>query len=472
MPAVGRFSGTPASISARDEPHTVAIDDEPFELGDLRDDADRVGELGRGRQHRVDGAPGELAVADFAPARRAHAAGLADRIGREVVVEQEPLLISAVERIDILLVLAGAERRDNHRLRLAAGEERRAVGARQHPDLSQDRAHSRQVAPVDAALMVENVPAHDLGLGVVERLGDLLDRELRLLALGRERGHDLRLDRVDRGVAFLLLGDRIGGAQIGFAGLEHRLLHRRAIVRGEVARLLGGLLGKPDNRLDHRLEGGVTGHHRLQHGLFAELLGLQLDHQHRVRGAGHDQIERRILHLLDRRVRPDLALDHADASGPDRPHERHAGEGERGRGSDHRQNVRVGLEVIGEDRGDDLRVAPEVIGEKRSDRPVDQTGGEGLAVGRAPFALEIAAGNSPGRERLFLVVDGERKEILPGLRLLGGDHGRQHRGFAPCGEHRAIRLTGHPSGLERELAPAPVEFFALNVKHLSSSCLS
>ena len=31
MPAVGRLSGTPASINASDEPHTVAMDDEPFD---------------------------------------------------------------------------------------------------------------------------------------------------------------------------------------------------------------------------------------------------------------------------------------------------------------------------------------------------------------------------------------------------------------------------------------------------------
>ena len=31
MPAVGRLIGTPASISASDDPHTVAIDDEPFD---------------------------------------------------------------------------------------------------------------------------------------------------------------------------------------------------------------------------------------------------------------------------------------------------------------------------------------------------------------------------------------------------------------------------------------------------------
>ena len=67
MPAIGRFSGTPASISASEEPQTVAIEDEPFELGDLRHHADGVGELVLRRQHRMDRAPGELAVADFAP---------------------------------------------------------------------------------------------------------------------------------------------------------------------------------------------------------------------------------------------------------------------------------------------------------------------------------------------------------------------------------------------------------------------
>ena len=66
MPAVGRLSGTPASISASEAPHTVAIEDEPFELGDLGDDADGVGELVACRQHRMDRAPGELAVADLA----------------------------------------------------------------------------------------------------------------------------------------------------------------------------------------------------------------------------------------------------------------------------------------------------------------------------------------------------------------------------------------------------------------------
>ena len=31
MPATGRFKGTPASISASEDPHTVAIEDEPLD---------------------------------------------------------------------------------------------------------------------------------------------------------------------------------------------------------------------------------------------------------------------------------------------------------------------------------------------------------------------------------------------------------------------------------------------------------
>ena len=97
MPATGAFSGTPASISASEVPHTVAIEDEPFDLGDLGDDADGVGELLVRRHHRMHGAPGELAVADLAAPGRAHAAGLADRVGREVVVQHEALFARALE---------------------------------------------------------------------------------------------------------------------------------------------------------------------------------------------------------------------------------------------------------------------------------------------------------------------------------------------------------------------------------------
>ena len=198
MPAVGRFSGTPASISASEVPHTVAIDDEPFELGDLRHHADGVGELFLRRQDRADRAPGELAVADLAAARRAHAAGLTDRERREVVVQHERFFVGALQRVDPLLVLAGAERGDHDRLGLAAGEQRRAVGARQERRLADDRAHGDEIAAVDALAGVEDVPAHDLGFELLEHAGDQLHRPLGIvLAVREEVRHRLLLDGGD-----------------------------------------------------------------------------------------------------------------------------------------------------------------------------------------------------------------------------------------------------------------------------------
>src|SRR5690606_41133792 len=95
--------------------------------------------------HRLQRAPGKLAVADLAPARRPEASNLADRIGREVVVQQEVGPEVAVQRVDDLLVLAGAEGRDHKALRLAAGEERRAVRPRQDADFREiGRASCRE----------------------------------------------------------------------------------------------------------------------------------------------------------------------------------------------------------------------------------------------------------------------------------------------------------------------------------------
>ena len=301
MPAVGRFSGTPASISASEEPHTVAIDDEPFELGDLGDDADGVGEFRRGRQQRMDRAPGELAVADFAPLGAAHAAGFADRIGREVIVQQEGFLVAALQGVDPLLVLAGAQRGHDQRLGLAAGEQRRAVRARQHADFGDDRAHGGEVAAVDALAGVEHVPAHDLGFELLEHAGDAQLGVVRIVhAAGEEVLHHLGPDGGD-GVLTLLLGRyRIGRAQFLLSDAEDFLFQRLFVGDLVIARLLGGLFGQLDDGLDHRLEMPVAEHHRAEHDVLGQLLGFRFHHQHGVAGAGDDEIELGLGHLVER----------------------------------------------------------------------------------------------------------------------------------------------------------------------------
>ncbi len=458
MPAVGRFNGTPASISASEAPQTEAIDDDPFELGDLRDHAHRVGEFVVRRQHGMDRAPGQFAVADFTPLGAAHASGFADRVGREVVVQQELLFVGARQRVDVLLVFAGAQRGHHHGLGFTAGEQRRAVGARQHADFGDDLAHGLGIAAVDALAGVENVPANDLGFQFLEHAGDAELVVLRLLAFREIVRHHLFLDLADRGVAVLLDGNGVGGAQLGLDQAEHFLFQRAFVDDLDVARFLGGLLGELDDRLDDRLEVTVPEHHGAEHDLFVQFLGFRFHHQHGVGGAGDDQIELGFDHFVERRVEYVFVVDEADARRADRTLEGGAGNRQCRGGSDQRENVGIVLHVMRQHGDDDLGLVAPAIDEQGADRTVDQTGNQRFLFGGPAFALEVAAGNAARGVGLFDVIDGQRQEVDAVTGCLRGDDGGEHDGLAVSGEHGAIGLTGDLAGFEPERTATPVDF--------------
>ena len=223
----------------------------------------------------------------------------------------------------------------------------------------------------------------------------LLLGELRLLPGGKQRGHHLLLDDVDGLVALRLGGDLVGLGELALAGGGDGGLDGGIVDRHEVARLLGGLLGEADDRLDHRLEALVPHHDGAEHHLFRQFLGLGLDHQHGVLRAGDDEVERGGLHLVDGRVELQRAADHADAGGADRPHEGDARQRQRGRGGDHRQDVGVVLQIMRQHGDDDLRVVAVALREQRADRPVDEAGDQRLLLRGASLALEIAARDAP-----------------------------------------------------------------------------
>ena len=226
------------------------------------------------------------------------------------------------------------------------------------------------------------------------------------------------------------------------------------------------MLGQGDDRVDHRLERTVRFHDGVQHDLFGELLGFRLDHQHAFLGAGDDEIQRAGLELGQGRVHDELAVEVAHARSADRAHEGHAGDGERGRGRDHRQDVGIVLEIVGERGHDDQRLVAIALVEQRTDRTIDQARGEDFLLARTTFTLEEAAGNLARGEGLLLVVHGQREEIEAGLRLLLEHHRGQHRGAAIGREHRAVGLARHLSGLEHQLAAGPVDFLAEYFEHV------
>ena len=100
-------------------------------------------------------------------------------------MQHEPLVELAAHVLDLLLVVGGAERAGDERLRLAAREHDRAVDAGQDAGLGPDRPDLVELAAVEPHAALEHFVAQDLLL-------QLLEDVLRLaLALGlRSRGID------------------------------------------------------------------------------------------------------------------------------------------------------------------------------------------------------------------------------------------------------------------------------------------
>ena len=71
------------------------------------------------------------------------------------------------------------KRGDHQRLRLAAGEQRRTMGAGQHAGANLDRPHRLGVAAVDARMSVEDALAHQPIFQIEELAADLIRGELR-----------------------------------------------------------------------------------------------------------------------------------------------------------------------------------------------------------------------------------------------------------------------------------------------------
>src|SRR5262249_3193495 len=146
-------------------------------LENVRDDADGVSELVLGREQRGERAAGQVAVPDLAARRAAEELHFTDREGREIVVEHEALEGLALEVLDLLRLLRGAGGPGDAGLGLAAGEDGRAVRAREHAEVDGDGADGGELTPVEALPFLGDDVAEDARLHLgVRRLdrGELL----------------------------------------------------------------------------------------------------------------------------------------------------------------------------------------------------------------------------------------------------------------------------------------------------------
>src|SRR4030095_14529698 len=88
--------------------------------------------------------------------------------------------------------------------------------------------------------------------------------------------------------------------------------------------------------------------------------------------------------------------------------------------------------------------------EQRPHRAVDEARRQRFLFGRSALALEEAAGDAPRGREFFLVVDGQRGEVLPRLDRLGGRDRTENYRFAEGREHRAVGLAGNAARFELE----------------------
>src|SRR5215210_4461452 len=440
----------------------------PVRLEDVRDDADRVGELLLGGDHRDERPLGERAVADVTPLRAAHEARLPDREGREVVVVEVALGGLQPERVEPHLLARGAERGHRDRLRLAAREQRGAMRARQQAGLDGDLADLVGPAAVGAALLDRDALADD-------RLLEPVEGELRLRAalgvLGRlgvagVLREDLVLDRLGGVLAGELVLDR--GRLVELLAVRALDLLQQALVDlrdldlelGRLAGLLAELAHRAAELLDLRV-GDVQ---RVEDLGLGDLVRPRLDHQDGLLGARDHEVEVGREQRLLVRVDDEVALDLADPHGADRHRERDVGDHQGGGGAVHGQDV-VGHDVVDRERdGDELRLAVPALGEERAQGAVDHAGDQGPLLAGAALALEERAGDLARGVHALLDVHSQREEV--DVTRVAGGRGAQHHRLTGAHDDGSGGLLGQAARLERDLGSAYLDGDPMHFRHM------
>ena len=141
-------------------------------------------------------------MADFAATRRAHATSFTNRIGREVVVQQEVGFEVAVQCVDELFVVARAERCHNEALSFATCKQCRAVCAWQETCLANNRTYRIKRATIDPLACFHNVATQDASFKLLESRTEV--RICKLLFC--QRAHDGCSCRRNSSRTLLLIG--------------------------------------------------------------------------------------------------------------------------------------------------------------------------------------------------------------------------------------------------------------------------
>ena len=413
----------------------------------FRGNTNCIRELFFTRKHGNERAFRESAVTDFAASGRTEFTAFADRERREVVVKNERFRFrSAGKPVELLRVFRRAERRDDERLRFSALENGGAVNTREHVRFAGNRTKLVERAAVGANALVQNAFAINFFLKFFKRDIDVTRVNVVFPEFGDDNFLRFRLHGVNRRVALEFarqvnrLGKlfvRIRDAFADFENLfvandERELFLRLGDLRGEFA--LSG------NNLLNRV---VSEFESFDEAIVRHLVCGTFNHHHILLIADVDKVERRVEHLLVRRVDDEFAVNFADANGADRPVPRNIRAKERGRRAVDHENVRIRDFIRREKQTDNLNFVQKSFREKRTKRTVAKAGRENFLFRRATFTLEITARETTGGGKFFAIINRKREEILVGrAQFVCGSRGNEDGGSAAGNRNGAVGLAG------------------------------
>ena len=386
-------------------------------------------------------------------------------------MQHEAVGILALQRVDGLRIAHGTQRRHHQRLCLAAGEQHRTMGTRQHAGTDGDRAHGACVATVDTRFAAQDLAAHDLGFQRAEQFADLVLGDV-LEFRCRQRFGYLGTDRIHLLGARLFLTHGVSGLQVAL-GQRIDLGDQRFVLGGRcpVPIVLANRSSHFVDGVDHGLHLLVAEHHCAQHDVFRQLLRFGFHHQYRFRRTGDHQIHLRLDQFILGRVQHILAVEVTHARCADGAVERDAGDRQRGGSADHGGNIGIDLRIGRHHGRHDLHFVVETFREQRTQRTVDQARGQDLLFAGTAFALEETAGDLARSVGALLIIHGQREKILVGFGILASHHGDQHHGVVQTDHDCTTGLARDLAGLQCQLMFAVAQGFFIVTQDSSLQCI-
>ena len=212
------------------------------------------------------------------------------------------------------------------------------------------------------------------------------------------------------------------------------------------------------NEIQNRLQMLMSLYDAFIHHIIRNLISLGLDHDNLLVCCGNRGRHTVGLSLLSRRVKEIFLSVPAEDDAGDRPIERHIGNRNCCRSTDHSGNLRGAVTVNRKHFTGNDNIVAKIGGEKRTHRAVNQAGSKHCGKARLAFAALEAAGNTADCVEFLIKVNRKREVINPILRAGRSCACYEDNGLSVCHKNGCIAKFCQFADFHRELAAFVIHF--------------